>query len=371
MSKKLIRILSLIMSVILVLGLIAGALATVASAAAVTYQLVNLLSEGKIKPLGRTQASKAGDSITADWSGSGFDINVSGDGGTMTIGFKASYTAYWAVLVDGTQVWRGQTAASTGTFSVNIPAGKHTVRVVKETQMSSSESGYSYLTTLAFGGTIEKAPANKGLYIEFVGDSITCGDGALGEYEPGVKWLGAHDSATHSYAYYAAEKLNADYSLVARGGIGLFVGISEAEGTPQKKGIQDIYNYTSAYNPTSNGEYSFSRQPNVVFIELGANDGTGNTAALNRWDELINAFVDQVRSKNPNAEIVLHSTNAGKYGRLMKLVEARKETDPKLHTFYYAYLGNGSAALDTQYAGHPDASDLERFGDALANFLKA
>ena len=37
MSKKLIRILSLIMSVILVLGLIAGALATVASAAAVTY----------------------------------------------------------------------------------------------------------------------------------------------------------------------------------------------------------------------------------------------------------------------------------------------------------------------------------------------
>lgn len=376
MSKKLIRILSLIMSVILVLGLIAGALATVASAAAVTYQLVNLLSEGKIKPLGRTQASKAGDSITADWSGSGFDINVSGDGGTMTIGFKASYSAYWAVLVDGTQIWRGQTATSTAgsTFSVTIPAGKHTVRVVKETQMSNSETGYSYLTTLAFGGTIEKAPANKGLYIEFVGDSITCGDGALGEYEPGVKWLGAHDSATHSYAYYAAQKLGADYSLVARGGIGLFVGISEAEGTPQKKGIQDIYNYTSAYNPTSNGEYSFSRQPNVVFIELGANDSISSSdqyKTIAYWKSLMEDFIDQVRSKNPNAQIVLHSTNATKYKALMEIKEARKESDPKIHTFYYAYLGNGSAALDTQYAGHPDASDLERFGDALANFLKA
>ena len=373
MSKRVLRILCLIMSAILVLGLITGALATIVSAATNTYQLVNLLSEGKIKPLGRTQASKAGDSITADWSGSGFDINVSGDGGMLTIGYKSSYSSYWAILVDGQQIWRAQTAASSGgsTFGATIPAGKHTVRVVKETQMSNAETAYAYLTTLAFAGTIEKAPANKSLYIEFIGDSITCGDGALGEYEPGVKWLGAHDSATHSYAYYAAEKLNADYSLVARGGIGLFTGVSAAEGTTQKAGMQDIYNYVSAYNKTSNGEYSFSRQPNVVFIELGANDSTGTTAALDRWDELINAFVDQVRSKNPNAEIVLHSTNAGKYGRLLKLVEARKETDPKIHTFYYAYLGNGSAALDTQYAGHPDYNDLERFGDALAKFLKA
>ncbi len=376
MSKKFVRILCLVLSAVLVLGLITGALVTVVSAAATTYQLTELLANGKIKPLGRTQKTLAGDAITADWSGSGFDINVSGNGGTLTIGYKANYTAYWAILVDGVQIWRGQTATSSGgsTFGATIPSGKHTVRVVKETQMSNSETGYSNLTTLTFEGTIEKAPANKGLYIEFVGDSITCGDGALGEYEPGVKWLGAHDSATHSYAYYAAEKLGADYSLVARGGIGLFVGISEAEGTPQKKGMQDIYNYVSAYNPTSNGEYSFSRQPDVVFIELGANDSISSSdqfKTIAYWKSLMENFIDQVRSKNPNAQIVLHSTNATKYKALMEIKEARKESDPKIHTFYFAYLGNGSAALETQYAGHPSASDLERFGDALAKFLKA
>lgn len=371
MSKKFMRILCLAMAAVLVVGLLAGLLATVASAAATTYQLADLLAEGKIKPLGRTQTNRAGDGITAEWSGSGFDVNVSGSGGTMTLGYKSSYASYVAVLVDGAQIWRGQLASSAaGSLSVTIPSGAHTVRVVKETQLSSSATAYWYFTTLAFGGTVEAAPANKGLYIEFIGDSITCGDGALGEYEPGVKWLGAHDSATNVFAYYTAQKLGADYSLVARGGIGLFTGVSAEEGTTQKVGMQDIYNYVSGYNQ-DNGEYSFSRQPDVVIIELGANDSTGNTAALDRWDELINAFVDQVRSKNPNAHIVLHSTNAGKYGRLMKLVESRKASDPKLHTFYYAYLGNGSAALDTQFAGHPSADDHMHFAEALANFLRA
>lgn len=374
MKERFVRMFCLALAAFLGLGLMADVMPTAVSAAVTTYNLVDLLAEGKIKALGRTQANAAGTGITADWSGSGFDINVSGDGGTMTIGFTSSYTAYWAILVDGDQIWRGYTASGTGSFSATIPSGSHTVRVVKETQTSSSETSYSNLTTLAFDGTIETAPANKSLYIEFVGDSITCGDGALGEYEPGVKWLGAHDSATHSYAYYAAEKLNADYSLVARGGIGLFTGISEAEGTAQKKGMQDIYNYVSAYNPTGNGEYSFSRQPDVVFIELGANDSIDSSdqyKTIAYWKSLMEAFIDQVREKNPNAEIVLHSTNATKYKALMEIQEARKETDPKLHTFYYAYLGNGSAALATQYAGHPDYNDLERFGDALANFLVA
>ena len=246
MSKKFVRTLCVILSAVLTLGLVTGALVTVASAAT-AQQLADLLAAGKIKPLGRTQKNIAGNGITADWSGNGFEMNVSGSGGTLTVGYKSSYSSYWVVLVDGAQVWRGQAASGTGTFSATIPSGNHTVSVVKETQISTSTSAYYDLTTLAFDGTIEKAPANKDLYIEFVGDSYSCGDGALGEYEAGVAWVASHDSATNGFPWFVANELNADRSIVARGGIGLFDGKSTQEGTVNYVTMNDIYSYASGY----------------------------------------------------------------------------------------------------------------------------
>ncbi len=371
MKKSFLRFLSLALMAALVLGLFCGVLPTTVSAAT-THNLTDLLAQGKIKPLGRTQVNAAGDGITGDWSGSGFDVNVSGNGGTMTIGYKSSYSSYLGILVDGVQLkYNLLNASTTGTtYSVTIPAGNHTVRVVKESQIHNNESYYWDFTTLAFDGTIEAAPAKKDLFIEFIGDSYTCGDGAAGTYQPGVAWLTSHDSATNGFAYYTAQKLNADYSLVARGGIGLFTGVSAEEGTTQKAGMQDIYNYTSGFNK-ANGEYGFSRKADVVVIELGANDGTNDTAALDRWDTLINAFVDQVRGKNPDAHIILHSTHPPKYLRILDLVEERAESDPKLHAFFYSFLGNGSAAINTQGAGHPAAEDHMYFADALVAFMRS
>ena len=161
MSKKIIRIICLILTAVLVLGLVTTGLATLVSAAATVYQLTDLLAQGKIKPLGRTQKNAAGDGLMTEWSGTGFEMNVSGTGGTMTVGYKAGYGSYWAVLVDGKQVWRGAAVTGTGSFSATIPAGKHTVSVVKESQIEKTKT--FDLTTLTFDGTIEAAPANKDL----------------------------------------------------------------------------------------------------------------------------------------------------------------------------------------------------------------
>ena len=366
------KVLCLALSAIFLLTPVANPVATQAAQATV-YQLTSLLSSNKIKALGRTQAGGSG--LLADWSGAGFEINVSGTGGTMSVGYKSSYAAYWAIFVDGAQTARILAPAATAgsSFSFTVPSGAHTIGVVKDTEISTSEAAYYDLTTLSFAGQINTAPAKKDLYIEFIGDSYSCGDGAAGAYEPGAQaWVAVNHAATKGFPWYTAKTLNADYSIVARGGIGLFVGISEQEGTANKKGMQDIYKYTSGYRASA-GLYDFTRQPDIVVVELGANDGisaTDSFKTIEYWTSLLEGFTDQIRTKNPNAAIVYLSHNAVKHQAMLSIVNARKATDPNMYAFFFAHNGNGSAALATQYDGHPDADDQKDLSDALVSFMR-
>jgi len=367
------RILSAALSVSMMLGLLVGAAAIEATAVTTTYQLKSLLAEGKIKPLGRSQANSAGTGITADWSGAGFEVNVNATGGKFTVGYSASYQSWWVVHVDDVQVWRGLAASGSGSFTVDIPVGSHKISVIKETQISSTTTAYWDLTTVSFAGTITAAPAKSDLYIEFVGDSYSCGDGALGIYRAGHSWWAVDDSATHGFPWYTAKALGADYSLVSRGGIGLFDGKSEQEATVNKVTMADIYSYTSGYR-SSEGAYGFSRKPDVVVVELGANDGIDNAdsyKSISAWAGKLEAFIDQVRAKNgAGTKIVMLSHNATKYFEMLKLVERRQTTDPNLFACHFSHNGNGSAALNYQAEGHPDYVDHQAIADALVKFMK-
>jgi len=364
MSKKLMRILCLILSVILVLGLITGALVTIASAATSTHQLATLLKDGKIKPLGRTQVNTAGDGITANWSANGFEMNVSSNGGDFVIGYKTNATnSYIAVLVDGKQVWRG---AIYGTGSVTVPltAGKHTVSAIRENGHVNSTSSYIHFTTVTFDGTVENAPSQKSTYIEVIGDSYACGAGSAMPYEPGVQWGDADHTAQGAFGWYLSKMLGSDLSIVARGGIGLFDGTSEQEGTANTVTMRDIYPYASGHNK-SDGEYSFARKPDLVVIELGANDGIDESdpaKTMNNWEAKLREMIQLVQEKNgADVKILLLSHTVSKYQRMMKIAD---EQDT-VWSCFFSHHGNGAAALDTQLAGHPSADDEYEIAEAL------
>ena len=336
------------------------------------YQLTDLLAQEKIKPLGRTQANQAGTGILTDWPGSGFQMNVSGIGGTLTVAVNTSYDSNWAVLVDGEQVFWERLSPGTN-ITANIPAGNHTVTVIKESDASSVQTAYCEFTTMSFAGTIENPPAQKKMLIEFIGDSYTCGHGTLGEYEPGVAWSATEHSFLHAFPYYASEKLDADYTIAARGGIGLFTGISTEQGDNNVVTMHDIYTNAAGYR-TSEGEYDFAnrRQPDVIVVHLGANDGIDNdveTKSITAWKEKLAAFTDLLREKNPDSAIVLVNHRADKFRMIMQLVDERAATDPDLYYFSMTHQTRGKAANTTQYYGHPSAADSQELGEALADFL--
>ena len=107
------------------------------------------------------------------------------------------------------------------------------------------------------------APAKSDLKIEFVGDSITAGYGVLGN--KGDAWSVTNSDCTGSYAYLTAQKLDADYSVVAWSGI------------CTKAYMWANINMDNLYKRVSNSntaQYAFDFSPDVVVLNLGTNEAT-------------------------------------------------------------------------------------------------
>lgn len=295
--------------------------------------------------------------LNMDYSASGFEMNVNALGGDMVIHYYAEYDMYVAVFVDGKQVDRPFLQTGTGDLVIPLKAGDHTVMVLKETEVNTSGKSLQ-LMSMKFDGTVLEKPADRALYIEFIGDSISCGDGSLGTFVAGQKWSLEDHSGTHGFAYLTAKNLDADWSIFARGGIGLMKPVGDYT-AGQMFGYMNLYrDKLTPYTPT--------RIPDVVVVELGANDDKNDTAG---FVAAYNDLVDQIRALYGNdVKIVWTGKNTNQYNAAQYVAGQRE--DANMFAFQFAYGGSGSGALATQSAGHPNAAEQQAFADALTAFLQ-
>jgi lysophospholipase L1-like esterase len=225
-----------------------------------------------VKTTGRVLKVDGG--IAADFTGAGVEFNVVfTEKGPLfldvttsaSIGGSGMTTAstgecFISVYVDGVKsvyyLAPGENSVLVGELSI----GTHNIRAVKE-----NEAQYALLTFngVRMNGTMGERPADKELYIEFVGDSITSGFGNVttlgsGSSNPAIY----RESATQSYGYLTAEALDADYSIVSRAGTGLTSGCSSQYTAMYP--YADFVRGKDAYVP--------ERQADIVVINLGTND---------------------------------------------------------------------------------------------------
>jgi lysophospholipase L1-like esterase len=138
--------------------------------------------------------------------------------------------------------------------------------VVKQT-----ESNYTLLEikSISLTGTLIDPPAQKELYIEVIGDSLTCGMGNIGENSSPNPQTPIWEDATQSYGYMIAEDLDADYTIISQSGIGiagswfdpLFDFYTKASYSRYKK--DNNYDEDNAF---------YLRTPDIIIINLGTND---------------------------------------------------------------------------------------------------
>ena len=140
--------------------------------------------------------------------------------------------------------------------------GEHTIKILKQT-----ESNYTIceMMSIKLTGKLSDPPEDKDLYIEFIGDSLTCGMGNLTNNPNATEPQSAlWEDATQSYGYMIADQLDADYSIISQSGIGIAGGWS---GYPMA-----TYYTAQSYTRDKNVKQEFTRVPDLIVINLGTND---------------------------------------------------------------------------------------------------
>ena len=226
----------------------------------------------KVKTLGRTSLSSTG--IYCDHSASGIEFSGTMVGdvvlNVVTSGVKSGCTTtYFTVYIDGERQ-PNRLSVEPGTRKLKVArfaeVGEHTVTVVKQT-----ESNYTLLEikSITLTGKLTTPPAEKDLYIEFIGDSLTCGMGNIGDNSSPNPQTPIWEDATQSYGYMIADELDADYTIISQSGI----GIAGSWFDP----LFDYYTMASYSRYKMDNTYDeehafFLRTPDIIVINLGTND---------------------------------------------------------------------------------------------------
>lgn len=175
-----------------------------------------------------------GEAAVLTWTGSFVEIFVKAT--ELYIDIEGPYELHenWiAVEIDG-ELFARQLLPKERTricLFRNVNPDKVTrVRVIKEVQAMSMDSMhclrvYGFETdgeTAAaadyytrYGGSADK------LKIEFIGDSVTSGEGTYGA-RPEEEWISMYFGHTRSYPYYVSKALDADYRIVSQSGWGVY-----------------------------------------------------------------------------------------------------------------------------------------------------
>ena len=295
--------------------------------------------------------------LKVDHAASGFEVSFFGT--QLTVTASATEIIYCRYFVDGEsegtfkKVWNASTEYQ---VAKDLKEGYHTVRFLKCSELT---DGLLTIENISTDGVFV-TPEKRNLKIEFIGDSITAGYGSLGK-NPDARSVKNSDG-TKALAYLTAQKLNADYSIIALAGIAINVHMWRTDITMNELYKQLTLNDTSAYDFES-------WQPDVVVCLMGENSYgycvNKDPSYFSRYPNDYLQFLQYIKSVRPNAKIVCV------YGMM--------NYDVNIHnaiTKSAATLGQGATCLlmkgNFDGAGaHPNEKAQKEYASIIAEHIRS
>ena len=197
--------------------------------------------------------------------------------------------------------------------------------------MSDDGNSYIHVHTLRHDGAFSPV-ADRRLKIEFIGDSITSGEGLFGA-EQEQDWIPMFFAAVRGYTYQTVEKLDAEYRIFSQSGW----GVHNTWDNNTRGAIPRYYKEICSLMPGSENErlggnapHDFaSWQPDFVVVNLGTNDaasfdqpefvdqytkeshkmrrepdGTYRKEDMRSFQRAVKDFLALIRACNPGANII-------------------------------------------------------------------
>lgn len=269
---------------------------------------------------------------------------------------------YISVIVDGKKMKRIQLKNPKNRIIVakNLKNTTHSVLICKDTEAA---IGYIQFAGIKCKKLIKKR-IRKHLILEFIGDSITCGNGCdtskknCGE----GTWYDQHN-AYSSYGPQLARRCKAEWLLSSVSGIGLTRSCCGTTHT-----LPDIYDKIDLQPGGEN--YHFKRQKaKIIFVTLGQNDGLQKASTYILSYVL---FLKKLRKIYPKSTIVccsspMANTKLKKYhAKVIPLLVKILKNKHFKNIFAFNYRGTYRNGCNF----HPSLKDHRKMANELYLFLR-
>ncbi len=282
----------------------------------------------ELKINGRTACDASGkpevNPLALFWAGSGIEFNVAAS--EMWVNLKSDCVLYepWILIViNGAVISRMMLPPGSHrvcVFRTFAPTEFHNVQIIKDTQAMSEDQSHSLVVeSVEVSQDCRFAPVpEKKLKIEFVGDSITSGEGLVGAKNE-MKWISSWMSMNGNYTFLIADKLKADIRLVSQGGWGVYWSWCSNTDCAIPAYYEQVCGLAGGEKNVRLGAVQKNRfdlwQPDCIVVSLGTNDASGCLKAsgergkyrqedLQAIEDCVKEFLLILRKNNKNAFIL-------------------------------------------------------------------
>lgn len=307
--------------------------------------------------------------VTFGWGGDRVRLRFEGSASVGAWLDDDSGENYAMVWIDGQPGKKLRLNAHDGFYPLadGLGAGEHTVEVVRVTECN--------LGLTHFRGFVldhgAKALAWRDAHerkIEFIGDSITCAYGVEVD-DKDLHFEPATENFCLGYSGLTARRLDADYLVVARSGIGMFRNYDGpregSEGT-----MPTVYPHTFFLRPKPDWDWH-RFTPDVVCLNLGSNDFSTTGVDGEKFTAAFAQFLGMLLEHYPAAQIVVlqgpmdtdnQALAAALHDAIHRLGD---ENAPRLHYFALSQQRDGGYGADY----HPNRAQSKISADELTPFL--
>ena len=307
-----------------------------------------------------------GEALCLDWTLSGFSCTLSADIAVLHFGELPStiQPIYIEVTLDGVTTKHAMIGAGQKIVLHLADAFSQDVHILRVRRLSEGDQPLLIegITLYGENAVVLAPPSAPALRIEYIGDSITCGYGNLGDSDT-HEFLTWQEDPTRTYAGLSAKLLGADIRIAAISGQGIVRNCRGELGTP----IPDFFHWASSHYRE---EVDFAAwQPHVVVINAGTNDNGGQVSDED-FGEYADRFLTAVRSAYPDAQIIWAYGMMGlRYDAVLSaLIEKRRETDDKITYLPIAPVRHEDGEIGV--GGHPNVKGHTRAAKILAKEIK-
>lgn len=202
------------------------------------------------------------DAAELSWPGASVKINFTGTGIGAVL--KDQDTSnYYNVILDGKVISkiRPDTSRKNYTLASGLSSGKHTLELFKRTEWDKGKTWFYGFMPIKEASLLPASKLQK-RKIEFYGNSITCGY-ATEDYKNDSS-IGYFENNYLSYAAITARHFDAQYSCIAKSGIGVLVSWFPLI-------MPEMYDRLDATDSTSKWDFA-KYTPDLVVINLFQND---------------------------------------------------------------------------------------------------